>query len=116
SARQRIAVIDRLAETDVARDGATLWTYQSGTNTATLQSLAALAQNEIALTLLRDVLLPIVTGPDSVVSVGPTDVVAGQDAYTLLVRPRRGGSLVDRLELTVDAARGALLRVRLYAV
>lgn len=114
SDRQRVAVLERLGETDVARNGTTVWTYQSSTDTASIGTLTEFSQSEIAQILLRAVFLPIVTGPDTVVSAGPTDRVAGQDAYTLVIRPKRAGSLVDRIELAVDAEQGTLLRFRVY--
>ena len=114
--RQRVSILEQLGETDAARNSSTVWTYQSSTDTATLGTLEEFANSELAQRLLRLILLPIVTGPDSVVTAGPTDRVAGRDAYTVLVRPKRTGSLVDRVELSVDATQGTLLRVRLYAV
>jgi outer membrane lipoprotein-sorting protein len=114
--RQRVAILEQLGETDTARNGSTVWTYQSSTDTATLGTLEEFANSEIAQRLLRLIILPIVTGPDSDVTAGPADRIAGRDAYTVLVRPKRSGSLVDRVELSVDATQGTLLRVRLYAV
>jgi|GEM_PF-5900611 len=113
--QQRIAILDRLAETDLARSGSTVWSYQSISGAETLTTLDGLADSALVQTLLRFVILPIADGPDSIVSVGSPARIAGRDAYGLVIAPKRPGSLVDRVELAVDATQGTLLRVRVYA-
>ena len=125
--RFRVSLDDELAELVLVRDGDTAWTYSSEDATATRYDLAGLAgrtelpdggapglpeatPQELAQQLLD------AADPTTEVSTGETQRVAGQDAYTLLVDPRAEESLVDRVEVAVDAATGLVLDVSVYAV
>ncbi len=48
------------------------------------------------------------------VSVAATARVADRDAYTLVLRPRDGATLVDRVEIAIDAAERLPLRAAVY--
>lgn len=50
------------------------------------------------------------------VTVDGTARVAGQDAYRLVLDPRTAGTLVDRIEVAVDAETDLVLDVAVYAV
>jgi outer membrane lipoprotein-sorting protein len=51
----------------------------------------------------------------SVISVGEDHRVAGRDAYRLIVTPRSSVSLVDRVEISVDAETGLGLATTVYS-
>lgn len=125
--RFRASLDDQDAELVLVRDGDAAWTYSSEDGTATRYDLAGLADGaelpeggapelpdatpqELAQQLLD------AADPTTEVRVGETQQVAGQDAYTLLVDPRAEGTLVDRVEVAVDAATGVVLDVSVFAV
>jgi hypothetical protein len=54
-------------------------------------------------------------GPTTRVLVGESHRVAGRDAYRLVLVPRSAGTLVGRIEISVDAERRAPLRVAVFA-
>jgi hypothetical protein len=53
--------------------------------------------------------------PGTSVSLGPPDRVAGRPVYVLVLRPRTAGTLVERMEVAVDAENRLPLRVALHS-
>jgi outer membrane lipoprotein-sorting protein len=53
--------------------------------------------------------------PTTGLAVTGTQNVAGQAAYKLVITPKQKGSLIDRIEIAVDAQNGAPLSVALYS-
>ena len=74
-----------------------------------LAPYAAMTPNELARTLLAE------ADATTEVTVGEAQVVAGRDAYTLLATPRDDATLVEGIEVAVDAATGLVLQVRVDA-
>ena len=74
-----------------------------------LAPYAAMTPDELARTLLAE------ADATTEVTVGEAQVVAGRDAYTLVATPREDATLVQGIEVAVDAATGLVLQVRVDA-
>jgi outer membrane lipoprotein-sorting protein len=122
--RQRVALLGDMSEYDVVHDGAQLWVYDSSENSVG-HAVAAPGRpstaphpapgQQIPLTpqqAARQVLAAI--SPTTAVSVDGTQRVAGQAAYTLVLRPTQPGTLIGQVSIAIDAANGAALRVTVY--
>jgi outer membrane lipoprotein-sorting protein len=125
----RLALPVPLGETDVIRNGATGWVWQSSSNSVQKimlparpggahaspsagagSRLAPLTPQQAAQRLLTAV------GPTTSVTSGPSTTVAGQDAYQLVVAPKDSRSLVGRVVVQLDAQHpGVVLGVQLFA-
>lgn len=119
--RERVQVLDKLAERDVVRDGSTVWFYDSAARTATKATLPARAEGDAPPTTspltppqLAKRLLAAVT-PTTKVTLGDNTNVAGQDAYDLVLAPKATGTLVQAVSIAVDAANGLPLAVTVTA-
>ena len=138
--KQRIQVLDSLAERDVIRNGSEIWTYDSKTKKATHSTLpsraaagsgtpitgpvpndpdASAAPGDAATPELQtlspaqlaDRAIRAIT-PSTDVTVTSTASVAGRAVYQLELTPKSGSStLVSHVVLSVDAATGLPLRV-----
>jgi outer membrane lipoprotein-sorting protein len=129
-ARQRLAMIERAAETTVVRNGQQAWVWSSADATAdryvlperdgakgpgldgselppgvelpsTPQEAAAMALEAI--------------DPSTEVTTSGVGTVAGRDAYELVLAPRDPETLVARVTLSMDAETNVPLRVRVYS-
>jgi outer membrane lipoprotein-sorting protein len=119
----RLAVPESLSETDVVRDGSTVWLWQSTKNEVTEFSLPSGANNSnpcppapAALTpqqAAQQVLAKV--GPTTAVSVDSNVTVAGQPAYDLVLAPRDSRSLIGRVAIAIDGSNGVPLRVQVFA-
>lgn len=136
-ARQaRLAWVQPTAEQDIVRNGSTLWTYSSKTDTATRATLptapvsgdpaagwtgyAPLSSGSTSPTPLTPQqmaaqFLAAIT-PTTGVSVPGTASVAGHSAYLLQLVPNVTGSLVHSVQLAIDSSTGLPLRVQVFAV
>ncbi len=129
ASKQRLQVLDSLAERDVIRNGSEIWTYDSKTKAATHVTLKSTsgsgrvtgpvsqdpdAQNPDAQTLspaqLADKFIAGIT-PSTKVAVTSTASVAGRSVYQLELTPKAGTTLVSHVVLSVDAATGLPLKV-----
>jgi hypothetical protein len=127
--RQRLALIERAAETTVVRNGRQAWVWSSADATAdryllperdgsqgapgapalppgvelpsTPQEAAAMALEAI--------------DPSTEVTTSGVGTVAGRDAYELTLTPRDPATLVARVALSMDAETNVPLRVRVYS-
>jgi outer membrane lipoprotein-sorting protein len=118
--RSRIAVLGRLAETDVVRDGTDVWTWRSGTGTvahavvpAGPAGAAGPAQARLTPAQAAQQALAAVE-PSTRVTLGSTATVAGRQARTLVLEPHDAGSLVGRVVIAVDAATATPLQVQVF--
>lgn len=114
--RQRLAILDTLAETDLVRVASTLGVYESNQNAArrvTVPKINGASSGGAGLSARLTAL--IAPGPDTVVIFGSPARIAGRDAYTLELHPRQAGTLVDHVEIAADAGTGTALRIRVYA-
>ena len=124
--RQRVSVSGMMGERTLVRDGDQVWAWDSATATATEvvlpepdgsaeQPAPWLADGPVdpaeAARWVLDTL-----GPTTSVTAGEPTVVAGREAYELVLTPNQPGTLVGRAALAVDAATGAVLRVQVSAV
>lgn len=119
-ARQRVQVIDQLAERDAIRNGTDAWTYDSSTHAVTHAvlpaasspappSAAALSPDQLAQRLLA------AAGPSTDVSLGAPTTVAGHGAYTVVLTPKAAGTLVAQVKIAVEAQTGLPLAVDVFA-
>ena len=120
--KQRIQVLDSLAERDVVRNGTDVWTYDSKAKIATHVTLPS--KSDIA-SKVPDAATPATpTTPDALakkflaaidpqtdVSVIDTATVAGRAAYQLVLDPTTADTLIDSVTLSVDAETGLPLKV-----
>lgn len=132
--RVRIAVPVQAGESDLRRDGGTVWLWNSKTQTATQVTLPAQVHAKNAPTgngpagaggsptspqppdtpqaAASQFLAAI--GPSTVVGVQSNVYVADRPAYQLSLAPRSSQSLVGRVLLAIDASSGVPLRVEVY--
>ena len=123
--KQRVALLGSLAESDVIRNGQDLWTYVSSTNAVTHTVLSgkdgagstagtpdADASSLTPAGAAQKVLAAI--DPSTVVTVDPTQVVAGEKAYTLVLTPRDTRSTVHKVTIAIDATHYVPLQVEVF--
>lgn len=119
-ARERVQVLDQLAERDAVRNGSDLWTYDSAAHAVTHATLpaamaaappsaAAVSPDQLAQRLLA------AAGPSTSVSLAQPATVAGHSAYTLVLTPKAAGTLVASVRIAVEAQTGLPLAVDVYA-
>jgi len=117
----RVAEQVPAGETDLRRDGRTVWVWNSKTQTATRYLLPAQSSRAgagaqpvpntppgAAAQLLKAI------GPTTVVSVQRNVYVAGRAAYQLSLVPRSSKSLVGSVLIAIDASRYIPLRVEVF--
>jgi outer membrane lipoprotein-sorting protein len=111
TSRQRLALLGSGQEIDTIRDGQSVWTWDSSTQTATHLTAAGalLTPQSLARWARRSI------RPGTVFGVGPTEVVAGRPAYDLQIDPRSRKTLLSRIDIAVDAATGTPLQVQLWS-
>lgn len=123
--KQRVALLGELSEADAVHGGADLWTYTSDTDTVTHAALpkgerggsspgpvARDARDLTPAAVAAKVLKAI--DPTTSVALAPTRNVAGQDAYTLVVRPRDHRSTVRKVTIAIDAVHHVPLALKIY--
>jgi outer membrane lipoprotein-sorting protein len=124
--KERLQVLDSLAERDVVRNGSDLWAYDSKTKTATHVTLTPHAPGShqsspdnatpgpdpetLTPAALADKFLAAIQ-PSTKVSVSSTSSVAGRPVYQLELTPKTGSTLVASVTLSVDAKTGLPLKV-----
>jgi outer membrane lipoprotein-sorting protein len=122
----RLAIPVSMSETDVIRNGSTVWLWQSRSNTVSRKQLPAKAsQAEPATPLpVQTPLTPqqaaqqvlAAVGPTTTVSVDPAVTVAGKAAYELVLAPKSRSSLVGKVTLALDGQHADVpLRVQVFA-
>lgn len=123
-ARQRVAVLGDLAETDIVHNGRDVWVYDSTTQTVDHVRLPAMrgpaadpAESSTAAALTPQQLAAralAALDPSTRVTVDTTATVAGRSAYQLVLRPRTTATLIGSVRIAVDAATYAPLRVQVF--
>jgi outer membrane lipoprotein-sorting protein len=122
----RLAVPVTTAETDLIRNGRQIWVWQSSSNTVTRMQLPsrdgraglhpAAVPSQLPLTPQQAASQALkAVGPSTRVSIQRNVTVAGQPAYQLVLSPKAGGSLIDRVAIAIDATRNVPLRVQVFA-
>ena len=130
--KERLQVLDSLAERDVVRNGSDIWTYDSKSKTATHVTLTPKTPGSHVSTpdhvtpgagttptpdaesltpaALADKFLAAIQ-PSTKVSVSSTSSVAGRPVYQLELTPKTGSTLIASVTLSVDAKTGLPLKV-----
>jgi outer membrane lipoprotein-sorting protein len=115
----RLSVPGTLSETDLIRDGGTLWEWESGSDAVAKYSVPDKKDNETQTAPLtprqaaNDAISAV--GPTTTVSTDPNVSVAGQSAYELVLAPKSDQSLIGQIRIAVDSANGLPLRVQVFA-
>ncbi len=125
--KARLALLGKLGESDVIRNGPDLWTWSSRDNTVThqkttersaetfppltteLPGAAATTPAAAAAAALKAI------GPSTVVTTNGNATVAGRSAYELVLRPRDTRSLIAQVRIAIDATEHVPLRVEVLA-
>jgi outer membrane lipoprotein-sorting protein len=118
----RLQVPQSLSETDLIRDGNTLWEWDSTRNAVTeytwpkgayeqktAPATPVLTPQQAANELLKEV------GKTTTVSVQTNVLVAGEAAYQLVLAPKSGQSLIGEVVIAIDGKYGVPLRVQVFA-
>jgi outer membrane lipoprotein-sorting protein len=121
-ARVRIAMPVQLGESDLRRDGNSVWLWNSRTNQATHYllpagaGLPAAGRTPPTLTpqqLAQQILAAV--GKTTTVGLQQNITVAGQPAYQLSLAPKDSRSLIGRVTIAVDAEYSLPLQVQVFA-
>lgn len=131
--QQRLALVGSLGESDVIRNGRDLWVWSSKDKTATHTTLPAEGTKtgegakpaegtraptpeqlprtpqeaaQLALSAIE---------PTTSVATSGASVVAGQQAYDLVLKPKDTASLVASVRISLDAVHHVPLRVQVYS-
>jgi len=124
--RQRVALLGTLAESDVIHNARNVWTYSSQLNEVShfllpahrartrdaLVPAAPDARNYTPMGVANAILKAL--DPSTRVTVDRTQVVAGHDAYTLVLSPRDSRSTVRKVTIALDSHRFVPLQVQVY--
>lgn len=121
--RARVALLGRLSQSDIIRNGRDLWIWNSSRQQASHRTLPAGFATEpgrhptghppMTPQEAADAALAAIE-PTTEVRVADPVRVAGRDAYELVVAPRDGSSLIDQVRLAVDAEQNLPLRVQVF--
>lgn len=121
STRQRVQVLDRMAERDLVRNGSDLWLYDSKKKSAVHSTLADRGAStpptegsiptpdQLAAKLLASV------DPSTIISLGSDLRVAGRTAYDLILTPKASQTLMGSVSIAVDSETGLPLSVEVFA-
>jgi outer membrane lipoprotein-sorting protein len=128
--RLRLAAPVTLGETDLIRNGSTAWLWQSNNDSVTKFVLPAGHGMQAREKQARQPAMPHapltpqqaaqqalkIAGRSTRVTTEANVVVAGQDAYQLVLAPRSGGSQIARITIALDAQHlNVPLRVQVFA-
>ncbi|MFC6020113.1 outer membrane lipoprotein carrier protein LolA [Plantactinospora solaniradicis] len=119
--KTRVALLGTLGETDVIRNGADIWVWDSQKNEARHSTLDL---GDGAVPKGRPDHLPsspqeaaeqalAAIDPSTEVSVGRSATIAGRDAYELVLEPRDETSLVGQIKIAIDAGEHVPLRFQI---
>ena len=121
STKQRVQVLDSMAERDMVRNGSDVWLYDSKKKTAVHSTLT----DRSGTTSLRQGSIPtpdqlatrLLASVDSTtqVSLGSDLRVAGRAAYDLVLTPKASDTLVGSVSIAVDSETGLPLSVDIFA-
>jgi outer membrane lipoprotein-sorting protein len=123
----RFALPQTMSETDVIRDGSTVWLWESASNSVTKFSLAGHGKSAKKFKKQAAAQLPPLTpqqaandalaavGKTTVVSVDSAVTVAGEAAYELVLAPKDADSTIGSIRIAIDGTTGVPLRVQVFA-
>ncbi|GAA0906385.1 outer membrane lipoprotein carrier protein LolA [Virgisporangium ochraceum] len=116
----RVALLGTLGESDVIRNGADVWQWDSRAKKAVHRTLTGDAAKQPKVQVPQtpqeaaDLALRSLD-PTTTVSTGSSARVAGRDAYELILTPKDGASLIGQVRLAIDAREHVPLRVQAFA-
>jgi outer membrane lipoprotein-sorting protein len=126
--QQRLALVGSLGESDIIRNGRDLWVWSSEEKSAVHYTLpehsdADKGERKPAPDATDLPKTPEEAAQRALAALDPTTevttsgsaVVAGRDAYELVLKPRNPASLVASVRISVDAERHIPLRVQAYS-
>lgn len=129
--RSRVSLLGATSEYSVVTDGAEAWTYSSGSHEVTHLTLgpetrlrlAEAEEEQAAAEAAGTVPTPQELAQDALaraeehsdVTVADPVVVAGRDAYQVVVTPTDAGTLVDRIVIAVDGETLVPLSVQVWS-
>lgn len=119
----RLSVPQTMSESDVIRNGNSVWLWESSQNSVTeftappnahaaqkkLPTGPVLTPQQAADTILKAV------GKTTTVGVQSNVMIAGEPAYQLTLAPKDHRSLIGQVQIAVDAKYGIPLRVQVFA-
>jgi outer membrane lipoprotein-sorting protein len=113
----RVALLGTLGETDVIRNGADVWHWDSRSKKAIHSTVSATTPRKAVPQTPQDAadLALKALDPTTTISTGASARVAGRDAYELILTPKDGASLIGQVRLAIDAKQHVPLRVQVYA-
>lgn len=122
----RVALLGKLGESDVIRNGRDVWVWSSNEKQAQHKVLPEEMTGKDAGPADPSKLLPstpqeaadkvlAALDPSTVVSTAGTARVAGRAAYELVLAPRDAGSLISQVRLAIDGEKHVPLRVQVNA-
>ncbi|MDA8437759.1 MAG: hypothetical protein M0Z51_02715 [Propionibacterium sp.] len=119
--KSRVAIEAQGQETDIVRNGTTVWQWSSTTKSVTklvLPSTTGTTRPSTGTTVTpqqaaQQILQQV--GTTSTVTTSSNDVVAGRPAYELVVKPKDAGSRIAQVRIAIDAKTGTALRVEIYS-
>ncbi len=120
STKQRVQVLDSMAERDLVRNGPDVWLYDSKKRTAvhsTLDASTAEAPIEGSMPTPDQLASKLLASVDSTttVSLGSDRRIAERTAYVLVLTPKAGDTLVGSVSIAVDSETGLPLSVDVFA-
>ena len=119
----RLALLGSLGESDLVRNGTDLWTWSSRDKSATHHKVSltkeatpGLLADSTPITPQKaaDAALSAIS-PTTKVSTDGTAVVAGRNAYELVLEPKDTGSLVESVRIAIDGETHVPTRVQIFA-
>lgn len=120
--QQRLALVGSLGESDVIRNGRDLWVWSSKDKTATHTLLPAEGAkpaptpDQLPKTPQEAAQLALsAIEPTTSVATSGASVVAGQQAYDLVLKPKDTASLVASVRISLDAVHHVPLRVQVFS-
>jgi len=115
--RQRVQVLDQLAERDIVRDGSSVWIWDSKEKTAQHVLLPSKKSANPTPTTPSDLAKRLLTAvqKSSTVTVTTGSSVAGRSVDRLVLTPRTDQTLVAKVVVSVDHATGVPLKLAVDA-
>lgn len=122
----RVALVGGSGESDVIRNGNDVWVWSSADKSAVHRTLTAKDQTKAGTPQLSPTDLPktpdeaaqqalSAIDPTTHVTTAGTAVVAGRQAYELVLQPRTKDTRVAQVRIAVDAEKHVPLRVQVYS-
>lgn len=120
----RVAILGRYGESDLVRNGADVWAWSSGTNTARHLTVPDDTGESGAASGPDAAMTPQQAADRALAAIRPTTtvrtdraaVVAGRSAYQLVLEPKDSQTLVGSVRIAIDSATRIPTRVQVFAV